>query len=135
MLSCVGDVFPIGPCVPFSSGCPEETIVGNIGIFGDGMRLRAPVGFLAVALLVAGYAGARCMIWADRLRYPASLSLVLPDGQGRLLDLDEKLRSVGAFSFDRTPDGYPCGEEPGVGVAGRQGARYLPGPPCDRPEM
>ncbi len=70
------------------------------------MRSRALLGLGAMALLLAGCAGAQSMISADRLRYPASLSPVLPDERGKPLYLGEDLESVGEFSFTRTPIGF-----------------------------
>jgi len=67
------------------------------------------VGLVVMSLMVAGCAGARYRISADRLRYPVSLSPVLPDGQGKPLYLDEDLQPVGQFSFSRTSVGYLYG--------------------------
>ena len=73
------------------------------------MRSQAMVGLVVMSLMVAGCAGARYRISADRLRYPVSLSPVLPDGQGKPLYLDEDLQPVGQFSFSRTSVGYLYG--------------------------
>ncbi len=74
--------------------------------YGGRMRSRALPGVIAVALVLAGCAGAHYGISADRLRYPASLSPVLPDGQGKPLYLGEELHPVGEFSFSRTSVGF-----------------------------
>ncbi len=76
---------------------------------GEGVRPRALPGAIAAAMLLAGCAGADYRISADRLRYPASLSPVLPDTRGKPLYLDEDLKSVGEFSFSRTSVGYLYG--------------------------
>lgn len=73
------------------------------------MRLRTQPGVVAVALLLAGCAGAHYTVSADRLKYPASLSPVLPDEQGKPLYLDEDLEPVGEFSFRRTSYGFLYG--------------------------
>ncbi len=73
------------------------------------MRAQAIVGLVVTSLMLAGCAGAHYRISADRLRYPASLSPVLPDGQGRPLYLDDDLQPVGEFSFSRTSVGFIYG--------------------------
>lgn len=70
------------------------------------MRPHAVLGLAATVLVLVGCAGAHYRISADRLKYPASLSPVLPDEQGKPLYLDEDLRAVGEFSFSRTSVGY-----------------------------
>lgn len=73
------------------------------------MRSQAMVGLVVMSLMLAGCAGARYRISADRLMYPVSLSPVLPDGQGKPLYLNEDLQPVGEFSFSRTSVGYLYG--------------------------
>jgi hypothetical protein len=81
-------------------------IVRIIGSFGGGMRSQTLLGLGVVALLLAGCAGAHYKVSADRLKYPASLSIALPDGQGKPLYLDKDLQRVGEFSFTRTSVGF-----------------------------
>ncbi len=69
------------------------------------MRPHALLGMVTVGLFLGGCAGAHYKISADRLRYPASLSPVLPDERGRPLYLGENLQPVGEFSFNRTSVG------------------------------
>jgi len=73
------------------------------------MRLRTILGLAAATLILAGCAGAHYRISADRLRYPTSLSPVLPDGGGKPLYLGEDLRPVGEFSFERKSVGFLYG--------------------------
>jgi len=70
------------------------------------MRSQTLLGVGAMALLLASCAGAHYRISADRLRYPASLSPVLPDGQGKPLSLDKDLQPLGEFAFTRTSVGF-----------------------------
>ena len=73
------------------------------------MRSKAMVGLVVMSLMLAGCAGAHYRISADRLKYPTSLSPVLPDGQGKPLYLGEDLQPVGEFSFNRGSVGYLYG--------------------------
>jgi len=73
------------------------------------MRSRAILGLAATMLVLVACAGTHYRISADRLKYPTSLSPVLPDGQGKPLYLGEDLQPVGEFSFKRTSVGYLYG--------------------------
>ncbi len=73
------------------------------------MRWRALLGLFATALLLGGCAGSQYTISAHRLKYPTSLSPVLPDERGKPLYLDEDLQRVGEFSFSRTSVGFLYG--------------------------
>lgn len=81
-------------------------IVPIIRVPRGAMRSRAILGLAAVMLILAGCAGAHYSISADRLKYPTSLSPVLPDCQGKPLYLGEDLQPVGEFSFERTSVGF-----------------------------
>ncbi len=70
------------------------------------MRPHAVLGLAVMVLVLAGCAGARYNVSADRLKYPASLSPVLPDERGKPLYLGEDLQPLGEFSFTRTPIGF-----------------------------
>ncbi len=73
------------------------------------MRQQALLWLGAMGLILAGCAGANFRVKADRLKYPASLSPVLPDAQGKPLRLGRELRPVGEFAFDRTSVGFVYG--------------------------
>ena len=61
---------------------------------------------VAIALMLAACAGSHYDISADRLNYPASLSPVLHDEQGKPCYLGEDLNSLGTFSFEMTSVGF-----------------------------
>ncbi len=84
-------------------------IVRTIRITGGRTRSRTVLGLAVASLILTGCAGARYRISADRLRYPASLSPVLPDEEGRPAYLGESLKPVGRFSFNRTSVGFVYG--------------------------
>ena len=69
------------------------------------LALKAPALALAAALLVAGCAGARVQVTADRARYPLSLSPVVRDGAGRLYDA-RTLVKVGWLDVRQTATGF-----------------------------
>ena len=79
--------------------CPRRDIVGT-------MRLQAVMCLVAIALMLAACAGSHYDISADRLNYPASLSPVLHDEQGKPCYLGEDLNSLGTFSFQMTSVGF-----------------------------
>ncbi len=67
------------------------------------MRPRALV--LLGLVAAAGCAGARVRVTADRARYPLSLSRVVRDGGGRLLDA-RTLAKVGWLDVRKTTTGF-----------------------------
>ena len=67
--------------------------------------VAAPAFALAVATTVAGCAGARVTVTADRAAYPVSLSASVADGTGRLWKRSELVK-VGTFATHHTSIGF-----------------------------